>query len=150
MSSHPGVNPNLKIVLLLATSLVAALAFAALASSPASAGSGGVSVGGHDGGKKGGNKAKVNKAKYRRIWRKTRARDKRWARRTSKCESGGNPKAIGGGGRYRGAFQFMRATWRAAPKSPGGDPVAYNYKVQAVVAVALKRREGRHHWPHCG
>ena len=53
-------------------------------------------------------------------------------------------------GAYRGAFQFMRSTWRRAPKSPGGDPIAYNYKTQAVVAVALKRTEGRGHWPTCG
>jgi soluble lytic murein transglycosylase-like protein len=145
VSPHSGVNPKLKIVLLLFAAVVAAFALSALASQ-ASAGSGGFSVGGE--GKSG--KASANKAKYRRIWNRTRPRDKRWARRTSQCESGRNPKAIGGGGRYRGAFQFMRSTWRRAPKSPGGDPIAYNYKTQAVVAVALKRREGRQHWPHCG
>lgn len=90
------------------------------------------------------------RAKYRRQWRKLSRRDRRWARRTAKCESGRDPKAIGGGGKYRGAFQFLRSTWRRAPKSPGGDPINYPYRVQAVVAVALKRREGAGHWPTCG
>ena len=88
--------------------------------------------------------------KYDRLWDRVSTRDRRWARRTSECESGGDPKAIGGGGRYRGAFQFMRSTWDSAPKSPGGDPVRYSYRTQAVVAVALKRRDGAGHWPVCG
>ncbi len=92
----------------------------------------------------------AGKSKYDRIWNRTSKRQKRWATRTSACESGGDPKAIGGGGRYRGAFQFMKATWRASPKSPGGDPIRYNYRTQAVVAVALKKRDGRGHWPSCG
>lgn len=88
--------------------------------------------------------------RYDRLWRKYPRRAKRWARRTSECESGGDPRAIGGGGMYRGAFQFLRSTWRAAPKSPGGDPIRYRWRTQAVVAIALKRRDGRHHWPNCG
>ena len=75
---------------------------------------------------------------------------RRWAHRTSECESGGNPRAIGGGGLYRGAFQFLKSTWRSSPKSPGGDPIAYSYRTQAVVAVLLKRRDGAGHWPVCG
>jgi hypothetical protein len=51
---------------------------------------------------------------------------------------------------YRGAFQFMKATWRTSPKSPGGDPIRYSYRTQAVVAVMLKRRDGAGHWPVCG
>jgi hypothetical protein len=90
-------------------------------------------------------------ARYADIWDGYSTRAKRWARRTSECESGGDPDAIGGGGTYRGAFQFMRSTWRNAPKSPGGDPIDYTWKTQAVVAVALKRRDGaRTHWPVCG
>ena len=76
--------------------------------------------------------------------------DKRWARSTSQCESGGDPNAIGGGGSFRGAFQFMKSTWRTSPKSPGGDPIDYDYRTQAVVAVALKNRDGEQHWPVCG
>jgi hypothetical protein len=88
--------------------------------------------------------------KYKRLWERVPRRDRSWARSTAKCESGGDPKAIGGGGRYRGAFQFLRSTWKRAPKSPGGDPVRYSYRTQAVVAVGLKRREGAGHWPVCG
>ena len=89
-------------------------------------------------------------AKYTRVYDSFKLKDKRWARTTSEWESGGNPGAIGGGGIYRGAFQFMRSTWKASPKSPGGDPVAYPYKTQAVVAVLLMHRDGAGHWPVCG
>jgi hypothetical protein len=88
--------------------------------------------------------------KFSRLWERTTGRDKRWARSTAECESGRDPRAIGGGGIYRGAFQFMKSTWRRSPKSPGGDPVDHPYRTQAVVAVALKNREGAGHWPVCG
>jgi hypothetical protein len=88
--------------------------------------------------------------KYTRLWERVSYRDRRWARRTSECESGGDPDALGSGGRYRGAFQFMRSTWESAPRSPGGDPIRYSYRTQAVVAVALKNRDGADHWPVCG
>ena len=88
--------------------------------------------------------------KYDRLWTRVSARDRRWAHRTAECESGGDPDALGSGGRYRGAFQFMRSTWKSAPKSPGGDPSNYSYRTQAVVAVALKNRDGTGHWPVCG
>jgi hypothetical protein len=81
--------------------------------------------------------------------RRVSKKNKRWAKRVARCESGGNPNAIGGGGRYRGAFQFMRSTWRTAPRSPGGDPVDYSYKTQAFVAVRLKSRVGGSPWPNC-
>src|SRR3954447_1955950 len=32
--------------------------------------------------------------------------------RIAQCESGGNPAAVSSGGRYRGKYQFSRATWR--------------------------------------
>ena len=92
----------------------------------------------------------VNQARYVKIWQGFKLGDRRWARRTSDCESGGNPRAIGGDGRYRGAFQFMRATWRRAPRSPGGDPIRYRWRTQAVVAVSLKHRDGTGAWPNCG
>jgi hypothetical protein len=120
----------------------AALAFAALATD-ASAGSGGLDTGERTASTSGGDK-------YDRIWSQVGKKQKRWARRTAECESGKDPKAIGGGGMYRGAFQFMKATWRSSPKSPGGDPIRYRYKVQAVVAVKLKKRDGPGHWPNCG
>jgi hypothetical protein len=89
--------------------------------------------------------------RYQRLWDGISAKNKRWARRTSECESGGDRNIHGGGGTYHGAFQFMKSTWRNAPKSPGGDPHRYSWKTQAVVAVYLKKRDGaRAHWPHCG
>ena len=95
------------------------------------------------------NVTKVNK-RYAKLWEDVRPKDKRWARSTSACESGGSRSIHGGGGSFHGAFQFMLSTWRAAPRSPGGDPHAYSWKTQAVVAVALMRRDGAGHWPNCG
>ena len=88
--------------------------------------------------------------RYDGMWWRLRRSERRWANRTAECESGRNPRAIGGGGLYRGAFQFMKSTWRASPRSPGGDPIRYSYRTQAVVAVLLKRRDGAGHWPNCG
>ena len=118
------------------------LAFGVSLSGPAAASNGGVSATSDDS-DGGGNK-------YRRMFRRLSERNKRWARHTAICESGKDPDAIGGGGMYRGAFQFMKPTWKAAPKSPGGDPIDYGYKTQAVVAVKLKKRDGTGHWPNCG
>jgi hypothetical protein len=92
-----------------------------------------------------------NKPIFDGLWkRKVSQQNKRWARRVSECESGRNPNALGAGGDYRGAFQFMLSTWKAAPHTPGGDPVAYSYRTQAFVAVRLKTRDGKGHWPACG
>lgn len=110
----------------------------------AQGGSGGVGPG--DGGSGG----KGTDAKYERIWNDFRAKDRRWARKTSKCESGGDRNIHGGGGAYHGAFQFMKSTWRSAPKSVGRDPHKQTWKTQAVVAVLLKKRDGAGHWPNCG
>lgn len=136
---------KLLIPLLLAAAVVATLALSA--GSAGAATSGGIAPGG-DGSKD--KSSSASDAKYKRLWSKVKKREKRWARKTARCESGKDPEAVGGGGKYRGAFQFLKSTWRRAPKSPGGDPVVYPYKTQAVVAVALKRRDGKHHWPNCG
>ena len=88
--------------------------------------------------------------RYSKLWDEVSRKNKRWARHTSACESGGNAKIHGGGGSYHGAFQFMKSTWKAAPKSPGGDPHRFRWKVQAVVAVHLKKQDGAGHWPNCG
>lgn len=120
--------------------LLAVVAMIAGAAS-AEAGSGGVSS--DESSRSGGDR-------YDRIWRDYSDRNKRWARRTSECESGGDPDAVSPDGTYRGAFQFMKRTWRNSPKSPGGDPIRYRWRTQAVVAVALKKRDGAGHWPNCG
>jgi Transglycosylase-like domain len=117
--------------------------------SQATAGTGGIGAGGASATTRGESTERVG-TKYERIWDRLSRKDKRWARSTSECESGGDPNAIGSGGLYRGAFQFMRSTWKASPKSPGGDPIAYPYRTQAVVAILLKNRDGAQHWPVCG
>ena len=95
-------------------------------------------------------KGKKQNRMYYRLWR-TQVSDKnvRWANGVARCESGRRENAIGGGGLYRGAFQFMKATWRTSPQSPGGDPIDYPYATQAFVAVRLKMRDGAGHWPNC-
>ena len=131
--------------------LSACLAAFWLVSAQALAGSGGAGPGGTDDGAKTSSKEPTaNTSKYNRLWDRTSQRDKRWASKTAECESGKDPNAIGGGGSYRGAFQFMKSTWRTSPKSPGGDPIDYSYTTQAVVAVKLKQRDGAGHWPVCG
>ena len=68
-------------------------------------------------------------------------------RRIALCESGGNPRAIGGGGRYRGKYQFTRATWRAM--GGRGDPAAASEAEQDRIAARLLARRGPGAWPGC-
>ena len=89
-------------------------------------------------------------AKYHRLWDRVSPEDRDWARKVSWCESGRDPDALGLGGEYRGAFMFTRDAWKTSPKTPGGDPIDYSYRTQAVVAVALKKRDGTRPWPVCG
>jgi hypothetical protein len=65
----------------------------------------------------------------------------------ARCESGGNPRAVGGGGRYFGAFQFSLGSWHAAGMS--GNPVDYDYGTQVAAAQRLQARSGWGQWPHC-
>lgn len=144
-------KPRLILLSLLALAGAAIVSFAVGAEASAKS-SGGIAVGGGGSTAVGDDSTEQNAAPagYVRIWDGIPAREKRWARSTSQCESGGDPDAIGGGGSYRGAFQFLRSTWRASPKSPGGDPIDFDYRTQAVVAVLLKMRDGANHWPVCG
>jgi len=64
------------------------------------------------------------------------------------CESGGNPRAIGGGGAYRGKYQFSPATWAAVGGS--GDPAAASEAEQDRRAAMLYARTGASSWPVCG
>jgi len=63
------------------------------------------------------------------------------------CESGGNPGAIGGGGAYRGKYQFDYATWASVGGS--GDPAAAPEAEQDSRAAALYARTGGSAWPVC-
>jgi len=67
--------------------------------------------------------------------------------RIARCESGGNPRAIGGGGRFRGKYQFTRDTWRRL--GGWGDPAKAPEFVQDVIALRLWRAEGTKPWPAC-
>ncbi len=64
------------------------------------------------------------------------------------CESGGNPSAIGGGGQYRGKYQFSTSTWAAVGGS--GDPAAASEAKQDKRAAMLYARTGASSWPVCG
>jgi hypothetical protein len=64
------------------------------------------------------------------------------------CESGGNPSAVGGGGAYRGKYQFSRETW--ASVGGEGDPADAPESEQDRRAATLYAREGAGHWPVCG
>jgi hypothetical protein len=119
----------------------------------AAAGSGGVGIGGGGGG--GGSDARhgnrnATPPKYQRLWDRVKRHDRRWAARVAECESGKDANAVALNGRYRGAFMFTRDAWKTSPKTPGGDPIDYSYRTQAVVAVHLKKRDGTRPWPVCG
>jgi hypothetical protein len=146
--SRGAVAPKLKIVLALMAVMALIGATAVAMSSSAVASSGGLSA--SSGGTGSGSGSGSGKSKYKRLWRKTSRHNKHWANKTAECESGKDPNAIGGGGQYRGAFQFMKSSWKNAPKTPGGDPIDYGYKTQAVVAVAMKKHMGTKPWPVCG
>ena len=64
------------------------------------------------------------------------------------CESGGDPDAVGGGGLYRGKYQFDRHTWRSV--GGAGDPAAAPEAEQDARAARLYRRAGAAPWPVCG
>jgi transglycosylase-like protein/putative peptidoglycan binding protein len=66
----------------------------------------------------------------------------------AQCESGGNPHAVGGGGQYRGKYQFSRETWRSVGGS--GDPAAASEAEQDRRAATLYQRSGTSSWPVCG
>jgi hypothetical protein len=66
----------------------------------------------------------------------------------AQCESGGDPTAIGGGGLYRGKYQFSVGTWRSVGGT--GDPAAAPEAEQDKRAAMLLARDGAAQWPVCG
>jgi hypothetical protein len=66
----------------------------------------------------------------------------------AQCESGGDPTAIGGGGLYRGKYQFSTSTWQSVGGS--GDPAAAPEAEQDRRAAILLARSGPGQWPVCG
>jgi hypothetical protein len=65
----------------------------------------------------------------------------------ARCESGGDPRAVSQSGRYRGKYQFSRATWRSLGGT--GDPAAAPEAEQDRRAAALLRQSGTAPWPNC-
>ena len=66
----------------------------------------------------------------------------------AQCESGGDPRAIGGGGAYRGKYQFSYSTWAGVGGT--GDPAAAPEAEQDRRAAMLYARSGPGQWPVCG
>ena len=85
-------------------------------------------------------KLKVRRAVPR--WGKQHLRGIRW------CESRNNPRAVGGGGAYRGMYQFSFSTWYVVGGT--GDPAAAVRHEQTWRAWLLLSRHGSGHWPVCG
>lgn len=67
--------------------------------------------------------------------------------RIANCESGGDPTAVSAGGRYRGKYQFSRATWR--DMGGKGDPAQASEAEQDRMAAKLLERAGTSPWPSC-
>jgi hypothetical protein len=64
------------------------------------------------------------------------------------CESGGDPRAVSPGGRYRGAWQWDRGTWSSV--GGRGDPVRASLAEQWARALLLFNARGTQPWPVCG
>jgi hypothetical protein len=75
-------------------------------------------------------------------WGKQHLRSIAW------CESKNDPRAIGGGGAYRGMYQFSFSTWAVVGGT--GDPAAASRWEQTWRAWLLLSRHGSGHWPVCG
>jgi peptidoglycan hydrolase-like protein with peptidoglycan-binding domain len=65
----------------------------------------------------------------------------------SRCESGGDPRAVSPSGKYRGKYQFDRATWRALGGT--GDPADAPEAEQDSRAAQLLAARGGAPWPNC-
>jgi hypothetical protein len=89
-------------------------------------------------------RATVYRFKVRRIpdWGREHLSSIAW------CESRNNPRAIGGGGAYRGLYQFSFTTWRVV--GGWGDPAVAPRSEQTWRAWVLLKNHGSGHWPVCG
>ena len=65
----------------------------------------------------------------------------------ARCESAGNPTAVSAGGRYRGKYQFTRATWHELGGK--GDPADASERRQDRLAAKLYAMAGTTPWPNC-
>jgi len=65
----------------------------------------------------------------------------------AECESGGDITAVSADGRYRGKYQFSRATWKALGGT--GDPAEADEATQDALALQLYQERGLEPWPAC-
>ena len=65
----------------------------------------------------------------------------------AECESGGDITARSADGRYRGKYQFSRATWEALGGT--GDPAEADEATQDALALKLYQERGLAPWPAC-
>ena len=65
----------------------------------------------------------------------------------AECESGGDITAVSADGRYRGKYQFSRATWEALGGT--GDPAEADEATQDALALQLYQERGLAPWPAC-
>jgi uncharacterized protein YabE (DUF348 family) len=66
----------------------------------------------------------------------------------ARCESGGNPRAIGGGGKYFGLYQFTLGAWASVGGS--GNPIDASAAEQTYRAQLLYMARGAAPWGTCG
>ncbi len=88
-----------------------------------------------------------SRPKPRPVVHRTSASGLNWGA-LARCESGGNPRAVGGGGAFYGLYQFSLATWHGLGGS--GSPVDASAAEQTYRAQLLFLRQGRSPWPYCG
>ena len=88
---------------------------------------------------------RLERARYRAAFRRV---SRGTLQAIANCESHGNPRAIGGGGRYRGMFQMTFQIWSAV--GGHGDPAAASVSEQYYRAALVYSRYGRGQWPVCG
>ena len=99
-------------------------------------------------------RAQRARAAARRARAKTRTDQRAMAqvpavlKKIAQCESGGDPRAIGGGGAYRGLLQFDMGTWQSVGGQ--GDPVNASPAEQYKRGAILYARSGAGQWPVCG
>lgn len=66
----------------------------------------------------------------------------------AQCESGGNPRSVGGGGQYFGLYQFSLGAWHGV--GGVGNPIDARSTEQTYRAELLYLRSGAGAWPFCG
>src|SRR4051794_36907770 len=88
---------------------------------------------------------RLERSRYRQAFRRV---SRGTLRAIANCESHGNPRAIGGGGRYRGMFQMTFQIWSAV--GGHGDPAGATVSEQYYRAALVYSRYGSGQWPVCG